>query len=73
MFPFLLVIRYVERANHFNRPGSYPGSEAPPSDNDWRGRFDCYGRSMLALRIKDDLNKCQLEMECTRVPSHDGT
>lgn len=53
--------RYVDMAREYNRPGAYPGSEPPPADGDWRGRFDCYGRSMAALKLKAEMAECEME------------
>ncbi len=61
--------RYVDMAREYNRPGAYPGSEPPPADGDWRGRFDCYGRSMAALKLKAEMAEC--EMECIPIV-HEG-
>ncbi len=63
----MLPSRYVHMATEYNRPGSYPGAEPPPADGDFRGRFDCYGRSMVALKTKEEMDKCESGKEERKV------
>ncbi len=54
--------KYVDRAKEFNQSEKEKGktfSRPPSPDGDLTGRFDCYGRSMIAMQQKELMEKCR--------------
>ncbi len=52
--------KYADMAKQYSDNGGVPGREPPPHDDDWRGRFDCYGRSMLAIKLEQRMHKSRV-------------